>query len=197
MYNSILAGLASKYVLSWMNDTPIKRSGTRSTAAYPSDRFEAKDSDLVIAASSQKMWENLCEAIDEPELLNDSRFCSNEKRLSNADELRNILSGVISEKQTAEWMCIFERHGVPAAPIQNTLEIRDDEYLEQQEMINDVKRNDMNRSIPTVRYPVNFEGADQKSDSLPQELGESTQEYLRDLGYSRDEISSLKDKGVI
>src|SRR6202140_3586720 len=64
------------------------RIGNRSTHVAPRNTYCCGDGQWVsLSASTQRIWQRLCAAIDRPDLAADARFASNEQRIKNVEAL--------------------------------------------------------------------------------------------------------------
>lgn len=110
--------LLSYVGLAWLNSgVETERWGTQHPTVVPYDAFKTKDLYLVCGAANDRQFQTLCNLLGLPELLEDDRFKTNADRIEHRDELLHPLSKVIETKSTAEWMTLFERSGLPHAPI--------------------------------------------------------------------------------
>lgn len=197
MMNGMTAFLGSRATSSIIKGEPYPRLGSEHTDYAPYKCFRTSDSYLVLAVGTDRDWARYCAAIDREDLLEDERFNPLEARLANKDELYDILDPAMAQRSTDEWLEILEEHGIPCGPVYNTLEIWEDQYAEDEHLLEDLTNEDLDGTLPVIRYPVNFEGADSLADSGPPQLGGQTDEYLSALGYSETEIEQLREDGVI
>lgn len=70
-----------------------------------------------------------------PELIDDDRFNSYDKRNKNHDELRTLMVDVLKTHTTKEWISIFENAGVPCGPVNNIADVMEDEQVKARNMI--------------------------------------------------------------
>ena len=175
-----------------------KRAGNRNPHFVPAEDFETRDNRiLVINAGTDRLWKKLAHAMKMPELLEDERFNSTLNRIANQDALYEIIAQWVKKLTAEEGLKICDDAGVPADLIRNIADLAHDPHMREREAVmpfNDPEKEEV--LIPGVfpkmaRFPgrVKFLGA---------KLGEFNEEiYGNVVGLSKDEISSLKDKGVI
>ncbi|MGE3863853.1 MAG: CaiB/BaiF CoA transferase family protein [Burkholderiaceae bacterium] len=96
-------------------DPPRLGQGARNASPY--QVFETGDRAIVIAAAGQGLWERLCRVLDCVDLIDDSRFATNEARLSNNAELVEVLQARLKERPAAVWLPALSAAGIPAAPV--------------------------------------------------------------------------------
>ncbi|MBN1226695.1 MAG: CoA transferase, partial [Deltaproteobacteria bacterium] len=85
--------------------------------AYPVGCFKTKDGYINISAFNDKFWVSLCSAMGIDSLINDSRFNTADKRLSNKESLRAILAEQFLKKGTQKWLKILEAADVPCGDV--------------------------------------------------------------------------------
>ena len=80
------------------NEIP-KPMGSRHPSIAPFEAFKTNDSYIIIAAGNDKLFENLCIALEVKDLINDKKFNNNSSRSENMDELKKKLSKNLEESQ--------------------------------------------------------------------------------------------------
>jgi CoA:oxalate CoA-transferase len=93
------------------------RLGTRHPNIAPFQAFATKDAPVVVCAGHDNLFVCLSDAIGRPELVADPRFLTAETRRQNADALEREIEAALAGRTAAEWLDIFQRAGVPCAPV--------------------------------------------------------------------------------
>jgi crotonobetainyl-CoA:carnitine CoA-transferase CaiB-like acyl-CoA transferase len=83
----------------------------------PAGTYPTKDGWIAITFVRESHFRSCAEAVGRPELADDPRFATFPDRLENLSAVVEALSAATAKKTTAEWMPIFEEHGVLASPI--------------------------------------------------------------------------------
>jgi crotonobetainyl-CoA:carnitine CoA-transferase CaiB-like acyl-CoA transferase len=196
MLNSMLSWISQRVAYSLLGGEPYPRTGSSHREFAPYRNFETADSYLVVGVASEGLWPPFCEAIDRPDLVEDPRFETNDRRSENEDELYAILDDVFASRTTAEWFETMQDHGVPAGPVYDTLEVWDDPHVRRQELLLELSPDGTEGTLPSVRYPANF-SSELPSPTPPQRLGAATDDRLRELGYSEETIEKLHEDGIV
>lgn len=142
-----------------------------------------------------RYWGDFCTVIGRPDLIEDPRFIDMPTRRQNAHDCVTLLDEIFGSKDYAEWLQILAPAKGVWAPMQTPLEVHDDVqvvangYLAEVEMINGSK-------LSIVTSPAQFDEEPHQPTRAP-EHGEHTETTLLELGLSWDEVSALKDKGVL
>ena len=145
---------------------------------------------------SERFWPDFCKAIGHPELQNDSRFNSDEKREENNELLISIVGEVFAGKSLREWLDILDRHGLVSSKAQTILELINDPQAVQNDFF--VKLDHPNAGpIRLVASPVKFSETKAAVNGPAPEVGQHSEEILLEAGYTWDDITRLKDEGAI
>ncbi|KAI9208188.1 CoA-transferase family III domain-containing protein [Polychytrium aggregatum] len=189
-----LANIGHSYLIGGQE---AKRWGTSHAAIVPYQAFPTKDSFVVIGAGNDGQFEKLCQAIDQPELLQDPRFQTNKDRVAHRKELIEILSDVFSTHPTKHWLGLLEPIGVPFAPVNNIAETFQHPQVIHRGMVQKIKHPRAG-DISLIGPPVKYSNTPPSVRMPPPVLGEHTHVVLRDvLGYSDQDIDDLARRGVV
>ena len=129
---AILENAIARYLSK--NEIP-KPMGSRHPSIAPFEAFKTKDSYIIIAAGNDKLFCELCLALNRKDLITDKRFRSNENRSENMDELKNIFELILKTKNTNEWVKEFTPKKIPCGPINNIKEAVENEQIKARNMI--------------------------------------------------------------
>ena len=129
---AILENAIARYLSK--NEIP-KPLGSRHPSIAPFEAFKTKDSYIIIAAGNDKLFENLCKALNLDDLITDNKFKSNSSRSQNMDNLKKILEDKLVNKTTSEWVKLLESLKIPCGPIYNIKEAVENPQIEARNMI--------------------------------------------------------------
>ena len=129
---AILENAIARYLSK--NEIP-KPLGSRHPSIAPFEAFKTKDSYIIIAAGNDKLFNNLCEALNLNEITKDEKFKSNSLRCENMDELKKIFEEKLKSKNTSDWITIFEKLKIPCGPIFNIKEAVENPQIKERNMI--------------------------------------------------------------
>lgn len=117
-----------------------ERIGNRYESTYPYDSFKANDGDVVVGAANDKLWQLVCQVIEQPDLQNDERFDTNPKRVQRHTEIKPIIEAWTKAHSVDEIVDRMLAAGVPVAPI-NTIDrlVTDPHIAVAREMFVDVE----------------------------------------------------------
>jgi crotonobetainyl-CoA:carnitine CoA-transferase CaiB-like acyl-CoA transferase len=166
----------------------------------PYQSFKTKDIQIVIVAHQNHHFKLLCQAIGKPEWAEDPRFSTRMARLENKAVLIPLMESHLQTKKGDEWLEAIHKVGVPAGPINTLDRVLSDPQVLAREMVVETEGPGgpgMER-IKTIGNPLKMEKTPVNVFARPPMLGEHTREVLMNLlGYSKEKIEGLKEKGVI
>ena len=165
------------------------------------DVFTVKDGEQIfLAAVSDPQWVTFCDALGFDDLKADATLATNnqrvERRVALLEDIRKRLAG----RTAAELAALFERVGLPFAPIRRPEDLYDDPHLAATGGLADVRLPDGERAgqmVKTTLFPLTMEGKRLGVRMHPPRLGEHTRELLRSLGYESTEIDALLQQHAI
>src|SRR5690606_33870023 len=97
------------------------QAGNDHPTAIPTGVFPTDDGHINIAASGQRMWTRLSNALGLAHLMEEPRFADGKSRLRNKAELNALISEVTRTRPSAYWIGHLTDAGVPCGPI-NTID---------------------------------------------------------------------------
>lgn len=163
----------------------------------PGGIFEVDDGHVTLVAMPE-YWESFCTAIEREEFAHpEHRFGTNEKRLSNANELRAEMDQVLSERTAREWQNRFaeEAPRTICAPVRTIAELFEDPHARERGLVLDREQPQLGEySIP--KTALRFSGSEIDVGEPPA-VGENTVETLRSHGYSEEEIEQLRSASIV
>jgi crotonobetainyl-CoA:carnitine CoA-transferase CaiB-like acyl-CoA transferase len=181
----------------WLIDGEIPpQAGNDHPTGIPTGVFTTADGHINIAASGQVMYRRLCEAIGATHLLDDARFKSMAERSRNRKAMNEELDKVLVTRPSAEWIEILNKAGVPSGPILNVKQVFEDPQVKHLGLAQPVRHSERGE-IRVQGLPATLSrtpGAVRRGAPVH---GEHTDEILAEIGYSRDEIVTLRRDGVV
>ncbi|HLP59233.1 MAG TPA: CoA transferase [Candidatus Deferrimicrobium sp.] len=174
---------------------PIPMGNDNFTAA-PSGTFATKNGYINIAANKQEQWECLVDELGLPELKEDPRFKERDTRKANRKELTPLLETKLKEKDTAHWEEVLNKRGIPSGDILSLEDALNAAQVKHREAIAEINEPGIG-NIKVFNMSAKFSKTPASVDAPPPRLSAHTEEILTGLGYSKDDLKSLKEKCVI
>ena len=167
-------------------DYPILQTGDGTYVVVSGHPAERGTFDLFVSAMNQ------------PELLEDSRFSDVGRRLQNLDALRDIIREWALSVQTAQEIeDVMAEAGLAMGVMRTMPEIAASDWAADRNVI--VNADD--RSGSTFRVPNSpwvFSGSDTSTQGVPKFRGEDNEDVLTTLaGLTSDQVKDLTERGVL
>jgi crotonobetainyl-CoA:carnitine CoA-transferase CaiB-like acyl-CoA transferase len=165
------------------------------------DVFTVKDDEQIfLAAVSDAQWNTFCDALGFADLKADPGYRTNNDRVRQRPQLLAALRERLATRSADELAAIFEREGLPFAPIRRPEDLYDDPHLAATGGLADVELPDgdeAGRTVKTTLVPITLAGARLGVRRQPPRFGADTRELLRELGYDDGAIDTLKGRAVV
>ncbi|MFZ8912525.1 MAG: CaiB/BaiF CoA transferase family protein, partial [Burkholderiaceae bacterium] len=136
-----------------------KRLGSAHPRNAPYKAFKASDDYFVIAAGNDKLWQTVCELVGLPELAEAPDFKTQLDRARNQAKMNSHLDPVFVQKSASEWLVLFDKAGVPCAPINNYADILSDPHVKAMQWVQPIDLPN-GATTQTVAFPMRLEGVD-------------------------------------
>jgi formyl-CoA transferase len=176
----------------------VPRSGNASGGGQPGAALKCKPggpNDYVYLIVQAQVWEHVCKLIGRPELATDPEWATPEARLPKLDQMFHMIEEWTQQYDKFEVYEKCNEVDVPCGPIMDMRELLDDESLRARSMIVPVE-HPKRGTFYTVGCPLSLSDSPVQVESSPL-LGEHTEEILRELGYTKDDIERLRTGGAI
>lgn len=170
--------------------------GNDNFTAAPSGTFITRDGYINIAANKQEQWHNVCDLLDLPELKSDPRFEERDTRKKNRKVLTPLLENKLKEKNTAYWVDLLNKAGVPSGPILTLQDALITDQVKFRKTIATVKEEDIG-DLHLFNLTAKFSKTPGEVESPPPRLSSHTHEILQEIGITKQEIEELKNNGVV
>jgi crotonobetainyl-CoA:carnitine CoA-transferase CaiB-like acyl-CoA transferase len=141
-------------------------------------------------------WPGLCQAMKRPDLEHDPRFNTMYKRAENCEELIRIMDEIFSSRDRNEWEKRFRDNEVIYGRIETPEEVVNDPQAYANDFFTEIDHPKTGK-MKYVTMPVDFRQNPASVKTPSPEVGQHNEEILLELGYSWDDISHLKEQGVI
>lgn len=196
MLDAAISWLTARAGHTFGTGEPFPRLGVRHPSIAPFGVFECADESIVVAAGTDSLWADFCVAIDRTDLLEDERFETMPDRVEHVDALTEVVEAELAGEDADTWLDRLHEHDVPAGPIHDTKTVWEEEHVQRRGLRRQMAR-DGQPDAEVIDHPIHFDALATELRTAPETLGESTADLLREQGYGEDEITRLRDDGVV
>lgn len=141
------------------------------------------------------VWQKICDVIGKPEWKEDADFATPDARLPRLNEVFGTIEEWTMTKTKFEVMDICNPLDIPVGPILSMKELAEEPSLRETGTIVEVDHPERGPYL-TVGCPIKLSDSPVEVVRSPL-LGEHSEEVLEQLGYSADEIVSMREAGAI
>lgn len=191
------AALLTYQAANWFatGQTPV-RKGNRHATIAPYETFSTVDGEIVIAVGNDEIWKRFCRVIGVPEMASDPRFTTNKDRMLNYDEMRAPIDRAFRTATNAEWVARLNAANVPNGEVRDIGQMLVDPHLLARDMIATMMHPTIG-ATKVIGAPIKLSETPATLRTPPPVLGQHTDAVLGELGYTADDIASLRQSRVI
>jgi len=190
---ALLSRQAARY---FADGTVPHPEGNVHASIVPYQTFRASDGHVNVGVANNALFERFCRALELEELVEDERFTDNPRRVAHRREIVPIIERRIRGLTKLEVVRRLRAANVPVGPINALDEVFADPVVRHLGLIAEVDHPTAGR-VRAPGIPVRLSGTPPSVRRHPPELGEHTDEILRELGYAKDEIAALRRDGAV
>ena len=179
------------------NGVDVRRNGNHHGLFAPYGVFKGTDGNIVIGILNQKLWNDFCQVIGQPQMIDNPKYDDPGKRRRQLPEIIRVIEAWLKTfPNIDEPFRILQEKGIPCTKVNSLKDIMTDPHVLHREMVVDME-------VPYISSGrIKSKGVHIKfSDTpgtigVPPRVGEHQSEVLKSLGYSDEDIKALKTKGV-
>ena len=127
-------------------------------------------------SSPPKFWENLAEAVGQPDMLQLPAFADRNARIAHYEDVVAHLAPIFASRPRAEWLATLRRLEVPSAPVATSVEVLEDEQAKHLQL--EISTPGPMGEFRTIRSPISFDGQRSLSVTAPPLLGQDNEAIL-------------------
>jgi crotonobetainyl-CoA:carnitine CoA-transferase CaiB-like acyl-CoA transferase len=196
MYECFTNFVMNEHMQGRVYEPPIGAAGYLRMLTPHRRPFPTADGHICVLPYNDRHWKSFFDVIGKPELTDDPRFSSQPARSTNIDALYAVVLEAMTERTSAEWLKLLEDADIPVMPMNTPEDLFECPHLTAVGMFPTVD-HPTEGTIRHMKVPVHFSKTPGGYYRHPENLGESTEEVLADVGYSAAEIEALQVKGAV
>lgn len=146
---------------------------------------------LFLGAGNDRQFRKLCEILGRPDLAQDPRFLKNKDRVANRGALTTALEEAMAGRDGEELALELMRQGVPAGAVLSAGEAMEHAHAAHRGMAAAVE------DYRGTGIPVKLSDTPGAVRTKPPAFNADGERVLRDCGFTADEITALREAGVL
>ena len=163
----------------------------------PYGTYQAKDGYYNVGCGTEKHFALFCAVMGKPELAEDPRFLSHKERVAHRQELDDIINDWAGKKTVREVCELLVASGVPCGPVNSIVEVSQDEHIAGARDMFPTLVQDGIGDLRITNIPVRFSKSGLAPLQSAHEIGGDNESVYEGLGLSAEEITRLRQDGVI
>jgi formyl-CoA transferase len=151
---------------------------------------------LLVFAEEDKNWAAFTKGVDRVDLQADPRFADAKNRHKNSAALVAELDRLFGSQPLAYWKKVLDAARVPYGVVQTPEEIVNDPQLYANEIVVPINDGSANPKY-TVSSPLSVKEAPKVAPRTAPGLGEHSEEILKELGFTAEQVEQLEASGAV
>ncbi len=178
----------------------VPRAGNASGGGQPGAILKCKGWEMdpnayIYFITQSSVWPAVCEVIGEPDWITDEAYATPQARLLHLKPIFARIEQWTMSKTKFEAMDILNKRDIPCGPILSMKEIANEPALRATGTVVEVD-HPMRGKYLTVGNPIKMSDSPTEVTRSPL-LGEHTDEVLAQLGFSSEDVASLRAAGAV
>ncbi|MFZ6761235.1 CaiB/BaiF CoA transferase family protein [Pseudoroseomonas sp. WGS1072] len=171
------------------------RLGNQHPNIVPYQVFPTADGYMVLSIGNDPTFERFCRNFGLEHLLADERYATNAARVGNRALVTETLTAVTKTRPTRDWIEKLEALKIGCGPINTLKDVFADPHVVARNMVVEMEHAS-GQTVKVIANPVKLSATPPDYRSAAPLLGQHTEEVLRGLGYSEEDIARLKAEGI-
>jgi itaconate CoA-transferase len=174
---------------------PPARAGVRHATVVPYGSYRCADGAVLLAVQTETQWKAFCEIVcQHPEWETDERFTTSALRRINRVVLETMIEESLSAVPRHDVVLRLEAADIPFGSVNEVAEFVTHPQLSARDRWRDV--DSPVGPLAAIVPPFDLEDMPPRMGAIP-EVGDHTDEILGGLGYDKEEITGLRERGVV
>ena len=178
MFETMAAFMLVEHANGALFDPPLGPAFYPRAVAPNRKPYRTKDGQIAALIYNDKQWSAFIEAVRPPWA--GEQYATLKQRAQQIDAVYALLAGTMRERTTEEWLTLFRKLDIPAAPLRTPQELFDNPHLNAVGLFETIDTPHGRMRLPGV--PTWFSRTPGHIAGPAPELGEHTQEVLDGLG---------------
>jgi crotonobetainyl-CoA:carnitine CoA-transferase CaiB-like acyl-CoA transferase len=161
----------------------------------PYQAIRCADGYITLGAANERLFRRVCEVLGHPEWIELPEFADVTRRVRNRQRLTDLIEEITVQQPCGHWLALLEANDIPCGPINNYAQVFTDPQVVAREMVIETDHPTLGR-LKTLGSPIKMSATPADVSRRAPQLGEHTDELLREAGFSSSEIAALRQSGA-
>jgi len=184
----------------WALHTPAIKGPTGSGASWcpcRNDSFKCRDGLIYAMTIGQPLFVRWCKLMGDDGLAMDPRFKDDLARGDNGEALSAIMQKWCDARAVKEALAELEANRIPAGPVYTPQQTLDDPHVKAADFFHQMTYPGMAKPAPVLQEPVKLSRTPLTIRRRAPQLGEHTDQILKELGYEAAAIEKFSADRVV
>ncbi|HEU4390640.1 MAG TPA: CoA transferase [Blastocatellia bacterium] len=179
--------------------TGIQREQRGNAAFYaaPSDSYRTQDGWILVPTIGPHMFNRWAVLVGREDLIADPRCADDITRANNYSLISDAMSAWCSRFTRDEAISQLEKARIPCGPVYSLDEVLSDPQVAEMSLLERVEYPGAEAPIPLSATPLRLSNANQQIRRRAPALGEHTDEVLRELDFTAEQIAEFRRSEAI
>ena len=172
-------------------------AGSALPGIAPSNAYRCKDGGYaLIAGNGDSIFKRLMNVIEHPEMGVDPQLADNAGRVAQVDKIDAAIGEWTAGRTVSDVLAALDKAAVPAGRIYTVADIAADPHYQARGMLGEVQMDDGSLlAVPGIVPKLSRTPGSHRRNAPG--LGQDTDAVLLEMGLSPEQISSLKQQGIV
>lgn len=174
-----------------------RQIGNTSFYAAPGDCYRTQDGWLMISIVGNEMFARWARLVGREGFITDPRFADDQRRADNHGPITEAMNAWLASRDTTQAIAELEKARIPAGPVLDPGQVLEDAQVKARKLLQPHEFPGVAEAVPLAAPAVQLSKTPAGIRRRAPMVGEHTDEVLRELGYSEEEIRELRNAQAV